>query len=117
MKFLLVALPLLMVAFSGCTTTPQFVEPPMEDGKYVITMTAAWTFSPSLAEVPAGSTIIFRNASPSTWHDAVSANNAFKSPRVEVGEEWELTLNEPGDYEYHCTPHKGSGMVGTIRVV
>ncbi len=117
MKLLLTALPMLLVAFAGCTETPDFVTPPMEDGKYVITMTPALTFSPSKAEVPAGATIIFRNPA-GVWHDVASDDGSFaRSPQVNAGESWELTLDEPGEYGYFCTPHRGSGMVGTIRVV
>ncbi len=118
MKLLLVAVSLLAVMFAGCTTEPEFVTPPMEDGKYVITMTAGLRFSPALAEVPAGAAIVFKHGGSGPWHDVVSANGAFaRSPQVEAGESWELTLAEPGDYDYFCTPHKASGMIGTIRVV
>ncbi len=118
MKFLIAALPLVLVMFAGCTTGPEFVEPPMKDGKYIVTMTSGFSFSPSKIEVPANSTIVFVYKGSGPWHDVTSATGAWeRSPRIQGDTSWELTLTEPGTYEYYCTPHKSSGMTGTIRVV
>ena len=35
---------------------------------------------------------------------------------VEPGEQFEVTLTEPGVYDYYCEPHEAAGMVGRIVV-
>jgi plastocyanin len=35
---------------------------------------------------------------------------------IDPGESFEVTLDEPGTYQYVCLPHESSGMMGTIIV-
>ncbi|MDQ3954353.1 MAG: plastocyanin/azurin family copper-binding protein [Actinomycetota bacterium] len=35
---------------------------------------------------------------------------------IAPGEEFTVTLEEPGTYEYFCIPHEGHGMKGEIQV-
>ena len=35
---------------------------------------------------------------------------------IQPGEEFSVTIEEPGTYSYFCIPHEGDGMVGTIVV-
>ncbi len=117
---LLLVSVLLALGLAGCTETSsgdQFETPPMVDGAYVITMTADFKYLPKFAEVPAGSTVVFVNDSGS--HNVVpEGHTAWQGTPVssETGEHLRITINEPGDYDYFCQPHKSLGMVGTLRV-
>lgn len=115
----LMALPLLLVALSGCTSEPTFVTPPQDDaGNYIVEMTGALTYSPRQFEVPAGATVAFRNTG-TVWHDVESTSGAWAtSNQIDAGETWFLTVpDEPGEYNFFCNPHKANGMTGVMRVV
>ena len=45
-------------------------------------------------------------------HDELSHDALAMMP----GEEFDVTFNEVGDYEFYCGPHKGAGMMGSIHV-
>lgn len=100
-------------------------------------MTDAHTFEPSTSTVPAGSTVTFSNDSSEAHtvtayedeipEDAVYfASGGFPSEEqardrlskglIGEGRSFEVTLEEPGTYEYFCIPHEGDGMKGTIVV-
>jgi plastocyanin len=40
----------------------------------------------------------------------------FDGQLPEQGATFELTLDEPGTYDYFCTVHSGPGMTGVITV-
>jgi len=51
-------------------------------------------------------------------HNVVEANEAFESDLIdEAGFTFEHTFDEPGSFEYVCTPHQTQGMVGVVDVV
>jgi len=64
--------------------------------------------------VEAGSRIVFTNFDE-VEHNAVAVNGAFSTPLLKQGETYEVTLTEPGTYEYVCEPHRRF-MTGTIIV-
>lgn len=119
MKALLVSMVVLAVA--GCTTSePGFVTPPQDDeGRYIIEMTSGLRFSPDKAEIPLGDgnvTIRFVHKGGGV-HDVESETGAWqKSPLLDSGS-WDLTLDETGEFHYHCNPHEANGMTGTLRIV
>lgn len=118
MKALLLALLLVTLALAGCSGSKDggFVTPPQDDeGRYLITMKPGLTFEPKRAEVPVGATVLFVNEGGA--HDVTADDGSFKSPMLNQGQSWEHTFDEAGEVEYHCTPHEGNGMKGTIRVV
>ena len=45
-----------------------------------------------------------------------AARDLIADSLIAEGETYELTLDEPGTYEYFCVPHEDSGMTGTIVV-
>lgn len=77
----------------------------------------ASSFSPGQVTITPGSTIrwvnqgnIVHTVTPdghSEWTTATLTN---------AGETFTHTFNEEGVYAYYCEPHRGVGMVGTIRV-
>ena len=77
-------------------------------------------FSPKDVTVSAGETITFTNneAVPHDVHKSSGPGDDFASGPsggMKEGDTFELTLDEPGKYEYVCDVH-APGMSGTITV-
>jgi plastocyanin len=77
-------------------------------------------FSPSEVTVSAGDTITFTNdeSVPHDVHKTSGPGEDFASGPsggMQEGDTFELTLDEPGTYEYVCDVH-APGMAGTITV-
>jgi plastocyanin len=74
-------------------------------------------FAPALLTVHVYDTIVFLNQSqPAVPYAVVAEDGSFSSPVIAPGQQWNLTINSPGAFEYHeavTTPH----MVGAIVVV
>ena len=75
-------------------------------------------FDPSELTVAAGDTVTFVNGDLPPHnvvfleHDELSHSDlAFMS-----GEQFPVTFNEAGNYEFQCEPHAGAGMKGVIHV-
>lgn len=118
-QLLLSLVSLSALALAGCTggdDGPTFQTPPQDDeGRYVIDMLANNRFSPMYAEVPAGSAVIWVNKAG--VHTATADDGSWDSGNLNPDQTYTRTFETPGDYEYHCTPHKSLGMTGTVRVV
>ena len=83
----------------------------------------AFTFAPDPIEVEAGTTITFTNGddidhtvTAGTREDPTP--EVFDGPLPEEGSTFEVTLDEPGTYDYYCSLHgtTTAGMVGSIVV-
>lgn len=82
-------------------------------------------FSPKVAHVAPGTTVVWRNADP-VEHNVVQATAAtlgkakedFRSPELKPGEEFRWTFTEEGTVDYLCDTggHYLAGMVGQIVV-
>jgi plastocyanin len=72
----------------------------------------AHTVTPLEDELPDGAEYFASGgfASESEARDDVGAG------LIDPGEDFEVTLNEPGTYRYVCLPHESQGMRGTIIV-
>jgi len=74
-------------------------------------------FVPSLVTVHLYDTVVFFNQSqPAVPYAVVADDNSFSSPAIAPGQQWGVTVNSPGAFEYHevdTTPR----MVGVIVVV
>jgi plastocyanin len=44
------------------------------------------------------------------------ARDSLSEGLLESGDSFEVTLDQPGTYEYYCIPHESAGMKGTIVV-
>jgi plastocyanin len=82
---------------------------------------ATFNFQPDPLEVKAGTTITFTNED-AIDHTVTAGTREAPTPEVfdgtlpEKGATFELTLDEPGTYDYFCQIHPGPGMTGTIEV-
>jgi plastocyanin len=95
-----------------------------------VTMTDSLQFDPPQATVPAGSTVLWRNAStaqhtvtadPARARTATnvqlpSGAAAFESDSLSQGQTFARQLTVAGEYRYVCRIHEESGMRGTITV-
>lgn len=83
-------------------------------------------FAPQQVTVRAGTRITFVNRDP-MLHDVVQvrpdqagkSSPGFASPALALGENWAISLDQPGTYSVICTQaaHYTAGMTGTITVV
>lgn len=100
-------------------------------------MAAGQRFEPERITIDAGQTIVFSNASAEShtvtaygddlpggadyfasggFSNEDAARDSVSEGLLEAGDEFEVTLTEPGTYTYFCIPHESSGMKGTIVV-
>jgi plastocyanin len=82
---------------------------------------ATFMFDPDPLEVAAGTVITFTNED-AIDHTVTAGTREAPTPDVfdgqlpEQGATFELTLDEPGTYEYFCEIHQGPGMTAVIEV-
>jgi plastocyanin len=101
----------------GAATTE---EPAGGDGGGTEVSMESIQFNPSELTVSAGETITFTNneSVPHDVHKTSGPGEDFASGPpggMQEGDTFELTLEEPGTYEYVCDVH-APGMAGTITV-
>lgn len=114
----LAALSLLGAACGG-DDEPAAAEAPAGDTATVTIQT--FDFQPDPLTVAAGTTITFENMD-AIDHTVTAGTRESPTPDVfdgqlpEQGATFELTLDEPGTYDYFCEIHPGPGMTGQIVV-
>ena len=82
---------------------------------------ATFAFAPDPLEVAAGTTITFTNEDAIDHTVTAGTREApdpdtFDGSLPEQGATFELTLDEPGTYDYFCQIHDGPGMTAQIVV-
>ena len=106
---------------------------------YDIGMTAQ-AFVEAEFTVSPGETVVWHNNSArahtiTAYEDALPEGSAFfasgdfeseqaardswwsdRGGALENGDEFSVTFEEPGEYDYFCIPHEQAGMIGTIYV-
>ena len=103
-------------ALSGCGGDA----PATESVAPVVTI-ETFNFQPDPITVNAGETILFKN-NDKIDHTVTAGTREAPKPDVfdgqlpEQGAEFELTLDEPGTYDYFCEIHPGPGMTAQIIV-
>ena len=91
----------------------------VDDGTVEVTV-QTFNFQPDPITVEAGTTITFRNLDKIN-HSVTAGTREAPTPDVfdglmeEAGATFELTLDEPGTYDYFCQFHPGEGM--TVQIV
>ncbi|AQL43822.1 halocyanin [Halorientalis sp. IM1011] len=75
-------------------------------------------FSPPAVHVDTGTTVVWEWTGEGGAHNVVSNDEVFDSGAAESGSgvTFEYTFEEGGIYNYHCVPHEGMGMKGSIVV-
>jgi plastocyanin len=73
-------------------------------------------FEPRDITIAPGTTVTWVDVSGT--HTTTSATGIWDSGerRLEVGESYSFTFQQPGVYDYYCRPHRNAGMVGRVIV-
>jgi len=91
-----------------------------------VSMTESLALEPKSVGVTAGDAVTWTNTSSTAAHtataderrDRMAGFNSGSFPRrwLNPGEKFEFTFTTAGTYPYHCIPHEGVGMTGTVIV-
>lgn len=75
------------------------------------------TFSSADLTISAGTTVRWVNTGTMLHTVTPDGHSEWTSANLATnGSTFKHTFNTPGDYDYYCQPHLGSGMVGTVTV-
>lgn len=90
-------------------------------GSDAVVTIETFDFDPDPITVDAGTEIVFTNKDKINHSVTAGTRQAPDPGRFEgvmdaAGDTYELTLDEPGTYDYFCKFHPGSGMTGAIVV-
>jgi copper-containing nitrite reductase len=62
-------------------------------------------YSVNVLTIPVGTTVTWSNDDPGMIHTVTSVDGLFDSGFLNEGDSWSYTFDEPGEFEYMCTPH------------
>ena len=74
------------------------------------------SFIPKNLTIKRGQVLTFINESDSL-HNVVFPLLKKRSTFISKGKEISFTFDKLGKFNYHCTPHRTMGMVGTLKVI
>jgi plastocyanin len=104
-----------MVLFSGAThKTETTYNGTMVENQNEKTVTISdFTYTPEVLKVKEGTVVTWTNTD-AVAHSATADDGSFDTGLLEKGESGSVTLNEAGEYTYHCSLHPN--MTGKIIV-
>ena len=75
-------------------------------------------FEPNEVSIDVGDTVTFTNGDLPPHNVVFLDNDSLSRPDLSfvAGESFNVTFDEPGEYEFQCEPHAGAGMKGVIHV-
>ena len=75
-------------------------------------------FEPNEISIAAGETVTFVNGDLPPHNMVVEGFPELSHSDLSFvgGESFDVTFDNPGDYEFQCEPHAGAGMKGVIHV-
>ncbi len=100
---------------TAANTTTQTAQATPQAGTVVLPL-ANYTFNPNTLEIPAGTTVIFRNTDPDP-HTVTSDSGAWPEAQLQEGQEFKFTFDKTGDFSYFCQFHGAKGGVGMAAVI
>jgi len=112
-RLLVTALAVALMLLAGCAAQPSAAAAPVETAE--VTMPPSYRFDPPAIQVPAGTTVTWRNADNFT-HSVNISGGAFPFLNLPPGQSGAITFDKPGAYDYICTYH-AQDMQGTVIVV
>jgi plastocyanin len=62
-------------------------------------------FSVNVLTIKPGTTVTWTNNDPGMLHTITAVDGSFDSGFLNEGDTWSHTFNDPGEFEYFCTPH------------
>lgn len=72
-------------------------------------------FEPQTLEIEPGTTVEWVNTGKKE-HTVTSDDSDWDSGKLKPGKKFSKVFDQKGTFKYHCIPHHGVGMVGTIVV-
>jgi plastocyanin len=112
-RLLVTALAVAIVLLAGCAAQPSAAAAPVETAE--VTMPPSYRFDPPAIQVPAGTTVTWRNSDHFT-HSVSVSGGAFPFLSLSPGQSGAIIFDKPGAYSYICTYH-AQDMKGTVNVV
>ncbi len=113
--------PIVAISLSACGSDTNDSDDAAGDSAKATVTVETFQFRPDPIVVEAGTVITFVNkdaidhtVTAGTREDPTP--QAFDGQLPEKGATFELTLDEPGTYDYFCQIHPGPGMTATITV-
>ena len=75
-------------------------------------------FDPSELTINAGDTVTFVNGDLPPHNIVFLEHDELSHPDLAFmsGEQFPVTFDNPGEYEFQCEPHAGAGMKGVVHV-
>jgi plastocyanin len=110
---LIPALAVAIVLLAGCAAQPSAAAAPVEIAE--VSMPPSYQFDPPAIQVPAGTTVTWRNSDHFT-HSVSISGGAFPFLSLSPGQSGAIIFDQPGAYSYICTYH-AQDMKGTVNVV
>ena len=107
------ALAVAIVLLAGCGAQTSAAAVPVETAQ--VTMPPSYRFDPPAIQVPAGTTVTWRNSDNFT-HSVSVVDGKFPFLNLPPGQSGAITFDQPGAYSYICTYH-AQDMKGTVIVV
>ena len=107
------AVAVAIVLLAGCAVQTSAAAAPVETAE--VTMPPSYRFDPPAIQVPAGTTVTWRNSDNFT-HSVSVVDGKFPLLNLPPGQSGAITFDQPGAYAYICTYH-AQDMKGTIIVV
>jgi plastocyanin len=111
-----IALLVIAVLLSGCTTTtttqPATQTPQTTMPAPISVAIKSSTFTPDIVEISKGTTVIWTN-DDGVGHTVTSITGAFDSGNIGPGKTYSYTFNQAGPFEYSCAnyPSMAHGKV------
>ena len=107
------ALAVAIVLLAGCAAQTSAVAAPVETAQ--VSMPPSYRFDPPAIQVPAGTTVTWRNSDNFT-HSVSVVDGKFPLLNLSPGQSGAIIFDQPGAYNYICTYH-AQDMKGTVIVV
>jgi plastocyanin len=73
-----------------------------------------WAFQPAELTVAAGTTLRWRNDGDRV-HSVSADDGSFDSYDIRPGSRWAHRFDTPGEYRYHCAPHRWMRAVVHVK--
>jgi plastocyanin len=107
------ALAVIIALLAGCAAQPSAEAAPVETAQ--VSMPPSYRFDPPAIQVPAGTTVTWRNSDHFT-HSVSVAGGKLPFLNLPPGQSGAITFDQPGAYDYVCTYH-AQNMKGRVIVV
>ena len=113
------ALVLLSVSSNAGAGPPTLAEAADTDsgGQVVVIHLRFKFFDSPIVVIHEGDTVVWVSDTRGGWHDVISYEGAFASPRLDYGGTFSHTFDRAGVYGFLCSAHIIDGMEGAIVVL